>query len=89
MRVQAFDWDSWNVDHIARHGVDPSEAEAVCRSRLAVVLKGRQGRYLVYGQTGEGRYLVMVLLVRGGGVVRVITARNMSDHDRRLYHRRS
>ena len=88
MRVQSFDWDSWNAEHIARHGVDPSEAEAICRSHRAVVIRGRQGRHLVYGHTGDGRYLLVVLQARGGGLVRIITARDMTEHERRFYHRR-
>lgn len=88
MHVQSFDWDSWNIEHIARHGVDPSEAEAIGRSHLAVVIRGREGRHLVYGQTEEGRYLLIVLSARGGGCVRIITARDMSEHERRFYQGR-
>ncbi len=76
------------MEHIARHGVDPSEAEAVCRSQRAVVIRGRQGRYLIYGQTGAGRYVLVVLRNIGGGVGRIITARNLTESERRFYHRR-
>ncbi len=88
MRVQSFDWDSWNIEHIARHGVDPSEAEAICRSHRAVVIRSRKGRHLVYGQTGEGRYVLIVLAARSGGLVRIITARDMSEQERRFYQGR-
>ena len=88
MHVQRFEWDSRNTEHIGRHAVEPVDAEAVCRSQRSVVVRGREGRYLVYGQTPEGRYLSTVLHAYGGGVVRVITSRDMSDSERQFYQRR-
>jgi uncharacterized DUF497 family protein len=41
---------------------------------------------LVYGRTEAGRYLLVVLASLGGGVVRVITARDPTERERRLYH---
>ena len=87
MRFSVFDWDSWNVDHIARHHVEPHDVEAACRSG-AIVVRGRQGRYLAYGRTSEGRYLLIVLRSLGQGRVRVLTARDMTEPERRFYHRR-
>ena len=87
MHVRAFDWDDWNVNHVARHGLEPHEVEAVCRSDI-FVRRGREGCYLIYGRTSAGRYLTVVLRSRGQGVGRVITARDMTDNERRLYHRR-
>ena len=87
MRFRSFNWDSWNVDHIARHGVEPHEAEAACHGD-AVVLRGREGRYLVYGRTGAGRYLLVILRSCGQGVARIITARDMTQRERQFYHRR-
>ena len=88
MRFRAYEWDTLNIDHIARHGVEPREAEAACRGESTVVLRGREGRYLVYGRTGTGRYLFIVLHSLGGGVGRIITARDMTQRERQLYHRR-
>ena len=87
MRVQAFDWDSRNVDHIARHSLEPFEVEGACR-REAVIVRGRERRYLAYGCTEAGRYLLIVLHAYGGGRIRVITARDMTDRERRFYHQR-
>jgi len=87
MRFQAFDWDTRNVDHIARHGVEPYEAEDACRGG-AVVVRGREGRYLVYGRTGAGRYLFAVIHSYGHGVARIITAREMTSRERRFYQGR-
>ena len=87
MHVRTFEWDEWNVDHIARHGLEPYEAEAGCRGNT-LVLRGRKGHYVVYGRTEGGRYLFVILRVRRAGVARIITARDMTERERRLYHRR-
>ena len=88
MRIKDFKWDDENVSHIARHNIDPDEVEEACYQR-PFVLKGREGRYLVYGQAEDGRYLLVVGHYLGQGVFRVITARDMSDSERRLYKSRS
>ena len=87
MRFQRFDWDTWNIEHIARHGVAPQDAEAVCRGRT-VVRRGRRGSYLLYGRTEAGRYLLVVLRSLGQGVARIITARQMTSREQRFYHGR-
>ncbi len=84
MRIQDFEWDDENVEHIARHDVNPEEVEEACYLK-PYVLRGRQGRYLVYSQTEEGRYLLVVGHYLGQGMFRVITARDMTESERRLY----
>lgn len=87
MRFTSFDWDERNIEHIARHGLEPIDVEGALRSG-ALVLRGRQGCYIAYGRTAAGRYLFTVLSARSGGLIRVITARDMTDRERRFYHRR-
>lgn len=87
MRFQSFDWDAWNIEHVARHGLAPHEAEAACRGRV-VVRRGRHGTYLVYGRTEAGRYLLVVVRSLGQGLARIITAREMTSRERRFYHGR-
>lgn len=87
MRFYTFDWDASNVEHIARHDLEPSDAEEVCRGR-PLTLRGRESRYLVYGRTVDGRYVLVVLRSLGEGRARVLTARDMTGSERRLYQRR-
>ena len=87
MKISAFDWDEQNIDHIARHGVNPEEVEETCYNR-PLILKGKQLRYLVYGQTDDGRYLLVVSAYLGKGIFRILTARDMAEAERRLYQRR-
>ena len=86
MRIDSFDWDIVNVGHIARHRVSPDEVEEACFNN-PVVLRGRGGRYYILGQADSGRYL-MAVLERNSGIARVITARNMTDSERRRFIRR-
>jgi uncharacterized protein len=88
MRIDFFDWDKDNIDHIARHQVDPDEAEEVFDSKY-YLSKTWGGRYIALGQTASGRYLTCVF-EKGTqpGFVRVVTAREMVERERKLYKRK-
>jgi len=77
-------------EHIARHGISLEEVDRVVFGP-SLVLRARDGRYYVIGQTESGRYLSIYVGPRGGGVFGLITAREADDAERRLYrrHRRS
>ncbi|MCI2437242.1 BrnT family toxin [Candidatus Acetothermia bacterium] len=84
--VTSLAWDDENVEHIARHRVSPAEVEQVCFAAEKVVLRAeRAGRYVILGRTEAGRYLTVVVTTPRQGRVRVITARDMSDRERRRY----
>jgi len=85
--ARSFEWDEANEDHIARHGVTPAEAEEVFRARL-FVRRSQYGRYFILGRSGAGRYLALAVERYQGGVVRVVTARDMTERERQLYLRR-
>lgn len=74
-------------EHIwTRHQVTPEEVEEICFSG-PLVRRGRDGSYAIYGQTDAGRYLIAFLYPRGRGVFSLATAREMTDSERRRYHR--
>ena len=78
-------WDDWNEERIARHQVLRSEVEEVCFSDPWVLrAKGRDKR-AAYGQTQGGRYLLVVLGQRGGGLLYPIAARDMTETERHRY----
>ena len=83
MRITAFEWDGQNIAHMARHGVNPEEVEEACYNR-PLVLRSRQGSYLVYSQTDDGRYLMAICRYRGQGRIYVITARDMTESERKF-----
>ena len=80
-----FEWDDNNSEHIIeRHNVYPAEAEQVFYNGARVRREGDV--YRVSGQDNTGRYLFIVCVVRGG-LVRVISARDMNVRERRSYER--
>ena len=88
MRLCELEWDERNEAHIAEHEVTPLEVEEVIFEDAPHYRRGPgKGIYHVYGQTGAGRYLFVVLKLLGGGRGRVITAREMTRKERRLYRR--
>lgn len=50
------------------------------------VKKLHMSRYLVLGQSEDGRYLLVIYDVKGNRI-RIATARDMEDKERRLYRR--
>ena len=87
MKILAFLWDDDNIDHIAAHGVAQREVEQVFR-REPKVRRAREGRCQAAGATEAGRYLLVHFRYLGNGVVRPITARDMTLKERRTYVRK-
>jgi uncharacterized DUF497 family protein len=88
MEVETFVWPDDRIDHIARHGVTPEEVEQACRGRPLVQRAKSQGEnpvYYVLGQTDAGRYLFCVVIRFPDGVGYPVTARPMTDKEKRRY----
>ncbi|OGO16236.1 MAG: hypothetical protein A2Z14_13705 [Chloroflexi bacterium RBG_16_48_8] len=87
---RGFDWDEWNAEKIwSRHQVSRAECEQVLFNQPLVVGEDavhsqEEMRYYVLGQTDKGRQLFMVFTIRRD-LVRVITARDMSRKERKIY----
>ena len=52
-----FRWIDWNLEHIAQHGVTPTEAEWVIRHPARGYPRKCRGGYIVCGRTQDGRWL--------------------------------
>lgn len=87
MIFRAFEWNENNIDHILRHHVVPDEVEEACLNK-PYIRKTLDNRYLIYGITDDGRYLLIVGINKGKGVFRTITARDMTEREKSLYKRR-
>jgi len=85
--IRGFVWDDENVAHIARHAVSPDEVEAALVGD-PVVSRGPDHRYLAYGRTESDRWVFAVYVTRPRGRVRVLTARDMTEREKRLYRRK-
>jgi len=87
MRINELEWDDYRIEHIARHNVRPDEVWEVCQDPLHLAHRQGQNRYRLYGQTRDGRYLFVVLEHKGGAVYKPITARDMTDGEKRSFRR--
>ena len=87
MRIDRLSWDEYRVEHIAGHGIEPDEVWEACNDALHLAHREGRNRYRLYGQTADGRYLFVVLEHIGGAVYKPITARDMSDGEKRGYRR--
>jgi uncharacterized DUF497 family protein len=84
-----FRWNDWNVEHIARHGVTPQDAEFVVEhARPPYPEKRDDGRWYVTGQARDGTYLQVSYIFDPKDVVYVIHARPLTDREKRRYRRR-
>lgn len=86
-----FDWDEQNEEHIAEHGLSPAEVEeALLDPRrieapaYSVALEERRG---VIGASDTGRIL-FVVVTRREGLIRVVTAYDANEQQKRRYRRR-
>ena len=88
---EEFEWDDDNIGHIARHNVEPWEAEE------ALLDPGRIGapaynvrsdhRRAMLGATEAGR-IIFAVFTRRRGRVRVVMARDASTKEKRRYRRK-
>ena len=86
-KLEGFDWDAANMDHILRHAISPSEIEEVA-SRPHVIIPAKtvkgENRWKLFGKTVFGRYLVVVFTIRRK-LFRAVTAYEMNAAERRNY----
>ena len=88
MEFYSFVWNNTNIEHIASHNVTPEEVEQVCTGKPLIFTapsKGKTPVYYVLGQTQAGRYLFAVVIYFGKGKGYVVTARDMTGHERRRF----
>jgi uncharacterized protein len=89
-RCEGFEWDAGNTPKIwDRHGVLPTECEEVFLNRPLIVggdekHSANEERYYALGETDGGRLIFIAFTIRGV-LIRVISARDMSRKERRIY----
>ena len=90
MRIEELLWPRDRIEHIARHAVTPDEVEQVCFGQPLVQRAKSRGDnpvYYVLGQTDAGRYLFSVVIQFPDGKGYPVTARPMTDSEKRRYQR--
>jgi uncharacterized DUF497 family protein len=87
---EEFDWDDENLAHISRHGVEHWEAEEALLDpdRIGIPARkvARETRRAALGTTEAGRVL-FVVYTRRRGKIRVVTARDAENREKRRYRR--
>ncbi len=89
-QCRGFQWDKGNAEkNWVQHRVSQGEAEQVFFNRPLVVVEGEQRteftrRYYALGHTDAHRLLFIVFTIRDD-LIRVISARPMSQRERRVY----
>jgi len=89
LKIEKISWDQETVDHISNHLVSPEEVEELLFNGvdLPLMMRGREGRYLAYGKTQGGR-LLFVVWASKYKKTKIITARDMTEKEKRFYKRR-
>jgi uncharacterized DUF497 family protein len=85
--ISSFGWDDDNVAHIERHQFTPDEVEEVFAGDYKV-RRARDGLHIALGETLDGRLAFVVFRRLTGGRIRVVTARDMENNERRLFRRK-
>lgn len=86
MLIESLEIDDHILDKIeSRHGVTFDEAEEACLSEARHVRRSREGLYKIFSQTASGRYLLVVLVNLESNRWKIVTARKMTDSERKLY----
>lgn len=89
--VEGFDWDVGNVDKNNKHAVSTAEAEQIfVDARVLIVAdishSTIEPRYQAMGLTEDSRLLhVSFTLRHKGKLIRVISARDASRKERKIY----
>jgi uncharacterized DUF497 family protein len=83
-----FRWNSWNVEHIAEHGIKPQEAEYVVDHPFRGFPRSiGNDKVLVQGQTAMERYVQVIYIFSPRGVIFVIHARPLNSAEKRRLRR--
>ena len=87
MEIRTLVWDRKTLDKLdGKHNVSKDEVEQVLFDNPPHIRRWKNV-YHAYGETFAGRYLFVVFANLGRGKAKIITAREMTQSERRLYIR--
>lgn len=85
-----FRWNDWNIEHIAKHGVSPEEAElAVRRAERSFPRKMEEDKWLVWGRGEGGRPIQVIYVLDDDSTIFVIHGRPLTAREKRRFRRGS
>ena len=85
-RIDDLDWDTWNREHITKHGVTQGEVEETIGGE-AIFRASYKNRLAVTGPTLDGRMLTVIIgeSPHKAHLYYVFSARSASRQERREY----
>ena len=88
-KLEGFEWDKGNLEHIQKHNVTPKECEGAFFNKPFILNEDEahsqtEERFRVYGQTNKSRLLLIVFTLRNNAV-RVISARDQNKKERKEF----
>jgi hypothetical protein len=87
--VRSFRWPRGVGDKIeAKHGVQQDEVEDAFFHKTARTRRTGGSRYLLLSQTPGGRYMFVAFDWEPPGVATILTARDMTITERRMFRRK-
>jgi uncharacterized DUF497 family protein len=88
--MYAFRLNDWNINQIARHGVEPVEAESVVsHARRPYPEATFNDRFRVIGPDRSGRHMHVVCVPDVDGTAYIIHARDLTEPEKRRSRRRT
>lgn len=90
-KVEGFEWDKGNLEHVKKHDVSKEECEEAFLNKQPTVTEDEthsqiEERYRIYGQANNGRLLFMIITIRSNKI-RIISARDQNKKERREFIR--
>ncbi len=82
-----FEWDEGNEFKI-RQRASLEEVESAFYDRKKKTHITYFNRYRLFSRTSSGRYLFIVFQRKAGGIIRVISVRDMIRNEKRFYKRK-
>jgi uncharacterized DUF497 family protein len=91
-KIDGFEWDKGNLEkNWKSHSVLPLESEQIFFNEPLIVAHDekhsseKETRFAALGMTDAGRLLFIIFTIRKN-LIRVISARDMSRNERKVYH---
>ncbi|MBU3978857.1 BrnT family toxin [Patescibacteria group bacterium] len=88
-KIEGFDWNQGNLEHIKKHRVNYRECEEVFLNKPLIVNEDEthsqtEERFRVYGRTNKNGLLFLIFTIRNNKI-RVISARNQNKKERKEF----
>lgn len=80
-----FKWIEWNIEHIARKGITPEEAESIFLDHSPDYPRRFKDGYVLWGRSSFDRLLQVAFAKEEDGRIFVFHARPLTDKEKRRY----